>query len=55
MKDNYAGLYNAETEEEACEQAVEQVTKDTEHLALSKAEKRFARTVVRVEKIGGSE
>lgn len=45
MKDGYAGLYNAETEEEAKRLAVEAATRETEHAAMTPREKQVARTV----------
>lgn len=51
MKDGYAGLENAETEQQAREQAIENARRNTEELAMSEREKRLAVTVDRCEQL----
>jgi len=51
MKDGYASLQNAETEQEAREKAVAGAKRSCEGCAMTPAEKRKATTVDSVEKL----
>lgn len=45
MRDGYAGLYDADSEEEACEQAIAEATKSTEGAVMTPKERKLAVTV----------
>ena len=51
MKDGFAGLYDAETENDAMEKAIEYAKKSIEGCAMSASEKRKAVTVDYLEKL----
>lgn len=45
MRDGYAGLFNADSEEEACAQAIEAAIDSTEGAVMTPEELKLARTV----------
>ena len=51
MRDGYAGIYNADSEAEAKQQAVATAKQACEHVAMTDRERKTAATVKSVEKL----